>query len=347
VRSSGIEKRGFLFGRGHPFYEQRTPPSITEAAAALRQRGVPLAAQAALKALDDARSSPDEITHLVCTTTGDASNPSFDLSLMKMLGMENNGVERVLMGGVGCAGGLATVRAAANLLLASRACRRRARILIVALEVASPYFNFWFQEAQSTQNISLPAALFGDGAAALIMGYDGAQQVAGSTFPYSLRAFTSWTVPETMDEVRGDVHPSGWTAYLSPKLPALAAVAVPPALQSLLEASGLSHLNPEECDWALHPGGAAIIKQVGERMGLKDDDQLRGSWGVYAKHGNSSSVTVLGVLQALRGGKHAADTLAGSKPSHGDKPKEWTVAVAYGFGLTIEMALFHNGGHLC
>jgi type III polyketide synthase len=81
-------------------------------------------------------------------------------------------------------------------------------------------------------------------------------------------------------------------------------------------------LSPPDVDWALHPGGLAIIKLVQQNMGLTED-HLRASYDVYQNKGNSSSPTVLIVLDKLRRLGEGRDNV---------------IACSFGPGLTIEMA---------
>lgn len=78
-------------------------------------------------------------------------------------------------------------------------------------------------------------------------------------------------------------------------------------------------------DWALHPGGNAIIDGVAEVLQLSED-QLQASREIYRTRGNSSSASVLIVLDGLR---------SQSKKAH-------VVATSFGPGLAIEMALLRR-----
>ncbi|CAG8019858.1 unnamed protein product [Penicillium salamii] len=75
-------------------------------------------------------------------------------------------------------------------------------------------------------------------------------------------------------------------------------------------------------DWALHPGGRAIIDGAAEVLHLSED-QLRASREIYRTRGNSSSASVLIVLDRLRS----------------ESQKAHIAAASFGPGLTIEMAL--------
>jgi type III polyketide synthase len=84
-------------------------------------------------------------------------------------------------------------------------------------------------------------------------------------------------------------------------------------------------LGPGDFDWALHPGGQAIIKGAQQVLQLTDD-QLQASREIYRTRGNSSSATVLIVLDRLR-------TLG---------KREHIVATSFGPGMTIEMAMLRR-----
>lgn len=86
---------------------------------------------------------------------------------------------------------------------------------------------------------------------------------------------------------------------------------------------GLMSLQPADFDWALHPGGSAIIEGVRSSMSLAQE-HLRATHEIYRTRGNSSSPTVLAVLDMLR--------LMGSGREH-------VVAASFGPGLSIEMAM--------
>ncbi|KZW02173.1 thiolase-like protein [Exidia glandulosa HHB12029] len=307
-RKTGIEQRAFLYGKGHPFHASSTPPSIEAISDAFRNEAVPkLAVPAAQRALADAGITTHDLTHVVCTTVTDSSNPGFDVHLIDALGISDNGVERCLLAGIGCAGGLAALRAAANTVLARRG--ECVNVLVVAMEVVSGFKTMELAHAVSQGQLNVAVSLFSDCAAALVLTSRDLGPAA-----YRVLGFTSCTLPGTRDLLRYDVNPFGWKAIISPKLPQMTSTSVRPLFDDLLRACGLGHLRPEDVDWALHPGGAAILRACGETLGLNADDHLRASWSVYRKRGNSSSATVISVLQTLRGGQHAADTLA-ARPS--------------------------------
>lgn len=84
-----------------------------------------------------------------------------------------------------------------------------------------------------------------------------------------------------------------------------------------------AQLKPSSFDWAVHPGGATILRGAQQALNLTED-HLRASLKVYQSHGNSSSPTVLIVLDEMR---------------QMGEGREHVVATSFGPGMTIEMCL--------
>lgn len=95
------------------------------------------------------------------------------------------------------------------------------------------------------------------------------------------------------------------------------------------ESCGLPTLGPADFDWALHPGGKAIIDGVQRSMALSGQ-HLAASREIYRTRGNSSSSAVLAVLDLLR--------------SRGQGGREHVVAASFGPGMVIEMTMLRRCG---
>lgn len=117
---------------------------------------------------------------------------------------------------------------------------------------------------------------------------------------------------------------------LSKAVPTLATQAVVRMFDRLIAEyaayAGNTLLEPNDFDWALHPGGDAIIRGVQDQMSLTDE-RLRASRKIYRTTGNASSAAVLTVLDELRGMGEG---------------KENVVATSFGPGLSIEMAMLRR-----
>lgn len=146
-----------------------TPPTIDDLSRMFRTIGVDLTALACGKALQEAHLHAGDITHVVAVTCTNQGNPGYDLLVCQKLQLLP-GAQRVLLHGVGCAGGLSALRAAADLAAAASQKGRPARILVFACELCSLFFRAELQAAcQDGDNLHIAPALFSDAAAALVV----------------------------------------------------------------------------------------------------------------------------------------------------------------------------------
>jgi type III polyketide synthase len=81
----------------------------------------------------------------------------------------------------------------------------------------------------------------------------------------------------------------------------------------------------------LHPGGATILSGVEKAMNITPE-HMRASYDTYINHGNSSSATVISVMDRLR--QKDMDELA-----PGGKVKDFVVGCAFGPGIAVEMCM--------
>ncbi|KAJ7215563.1 type Iii polyketide Synthase [Mycena pura] len=325
---TGIKTRSQVVTGDHPLFTQPAIPSITQISELFTQEGVKLAVRAARDALADAGLQPRDVTHLVATTCTTSSNPGYDFHVARALGLPS-GVERVLLHGVGCAGGLAAVRLASRLCTSAEAGSGPVHVLVVACEVNSSFARSELECTDRDNEIRIGTVLFGDGAgAAVVSRSDDTAHPDRGAFEVVHCAHT--IIPDTTDILTFDVCPEGWKETISPRLPAVVGkwiptiyktllASVPPALAAQLPAS------PRDLDWPIHTGGAAFLRAAAEALAL-DQEHLRASWAVYAGHGNTSSSSVLAVLD----------------DSRRTQAREWAVSLAFGPGLVAEVVLLRR-----
>lgn len=98
-------------------------------------------------------------------------------------------------------------------------------------------------------------------------------------------------------------------------------------LKNLPNKSAFSTLpsNPKDVDWAVHPGGAAILSAIQTEMSI-ERDHMKASWEVYENHGNTSSASVLCVMDTVR-----------REPG-----REWVMSTAFGPGVAAEGVLLRR-----
>jgi predicted naringenin-chalcone synthase len=268
---------------------------------------LPLAREAALKALEDAQTAPESITHLVTVSCTGFSAPGFDVGLIKTLGLPA-GVERTHVGFMGCHGALNGLRVARSFVDA----QPQARVLLCAVEISSIHYYYCWDPKRMVGN-----ALFADGAAALVGGPGNSNQSDG----WRALANGSCVFADSEYAMTWSIGNYGFDMTLSAKIPNLIAAHLRPWLEQWLASLNLTIA--EVGSWAIHPGGPRVVSSVEEALGLPEKTAWA-SYEVLANCGNMSSPTVLFILNRLR-------------QKNAPRP---CVALGFGPGLTVEAALF-------
>ncbi|OBT66932.1 hypothetical protein VE03_04152 [Pseudogymnoascus sp. 23342-1-I1] len=335
---TGIDTRSSIGTTDDPLVNRRKAPNIAELSKIFMKEGVPLAVAAARKALTEAGLNVSDITHIVSTTCTNSSNPGFDHYVCKQLGISHT-VEKVLLHGIGCAGGLAALRTAANIALGSSFRRRPARILVMALEICTFLARSEMDSIDKFQETRIGISLFSDCAGSLVLSNGiGAECVEEPV--YELLGWEHKIIPDTDRDLGFNVHPLGWKVVLSPRVPKIAERAVEPIFQDLLlSVPGLppTYSTPDSFDWAMHPGGATILSGVEKAMGITPE-HMRASYDIYINHGNSSAATIISVMDRLRHKDMDACAPDG-------KAKDYVVGCAFGPGMAVEMCMLKR--NLC
>lgn len=330
-RYTGIETRSSIGTSTHPLVNNEEAPSIAELHQTFMSDGVPLAIEASRKAIAEAGINLSDITHIVATTCTDSANPGFDHFVAKGLGITHQ-IEKALLHGVGCSGGLAVLRTAANLALGHTARRKPARILCVALEVSTTMVRSELSSINETQETRIGICLFSDCGSAVVLSNGIGEKTSDPI--YELLGWEHKVVPETEADLGFDVDPAGWKVILSPRVPTLTAGTLRPTFAELMRDvpdMGSDYREAADFDWAMHPGGATILTGTETAMSITPE-HMRASYTTYINHGNSSSATIFSVLDKLR-----TKEMDGIAP--GGRPKEFVVGCAFGPGITVEMCM--------
>lgn len=332
-----IESRSAIKSPEDPFWSRSIAPDISELDEFFRKAGVNLAVQACKKALREAKMKAEDITHVVAVTCTNAGNPGFDLLVAEKLGLRPE-TDRTLLHGVGCAGGLSALRAAAAMAQSYSMRQRAARVLVFACEVCSVNVRCDMEEfLEQPDRIKVSPVLFSDAAASFVLCNELASDQVCDQSVYELIDWETQTMPNTSSVLEFMMNPIGFRATVAKEVPALVRKSIGPMFERLRTflppdselGRSKKEVRPMEFDWALHPGGIAILKVVESQLELREE-QLRASFEVYKNHGNSSSPTVLVVLDTLR------------KMGPG---RENVMACSFGPGMTIEMAMLRRVAH--
>jgi alkylresorcinol/alkylpyrone synthase len=268
---TGIERRHLA----RPVSWYGVPHDFPEKNAVYRETALDLASEAAARALDESGVARDEVGAVLFVSTTGLSTPSLDSHLIQRLDLPRTTV-RLPIWGLGCAGGAAGLARAANLATALGM-----PVLLVAVEICSATF---MHGDRSKSNL-IATALFGDGAAAVVLVPDGdGAEVIGAH---------SHLVEHSEDVMGWNLAVEGLQVVFSRSIPQLvrslaAGVASAAARDAGLDARDLAH-------YIFHPGGAKVLAAYAETFGL-GPERLRYASGVLRDYGNMSSPSVLFVL---------------------------------------------------
>lgn len=237
-----------------------------------------LFAEAATKALDAARVTPEEVDTIVTVSSTGIATPSLEARAMTRLGFRRD-VRRVPVFGLGCAGGVAGLALGAELA----AARPGSIVLVVTIELCSLAVRL--DEATKANMVAM--ALFADGAAAAVLaaGENGAARILDTghhTWPDTLRIM-GWRV----DSV-------GFGVIFDKSIPPFARDNLRPAVDRILAAQGLA---ADDIDrFVCHPGGRKVIESLEGALEL-DAGSLDHEREVLRRYANMSAPTALFVLE--------------------------------------------------
>jgi alkylresorcinol/alkylpyrone synthase len=303
VFDSGVETRHMAFPPDY-YLSKR---SFEERNAAYVEQGTALAEEAARECLDRAGVTADAVDHIFFVTTTGLATPSLDALLAPRLGLRKE-ARRWPLFGLGCAAG------AGGLIRADEVLRGnpKQRALVVSVELCGQVFAPGATNATDV----VGAALFGDGAAAVL--------VAGDDVPVTgprIEATRTELFADTKHIMGWDFTSDGMRLILSKDVGELVKHRLRPVVESLLRSAALAFRNLDY--WILHPGGRRIIDAYREAFEC-DDRLLRWTRNSLARVGNLSSASVLFTLK---------DVLDDARPSPGEKG----IIVALGPGFATEM----------
>lgn len=269
---AGIERR--QLARPLPWYD--VPRDFPSKNAVWQEAALQMGVEAAASALEQASTLASEIGTIVFVSSTGVATPSLDGRLIQRLGLSRASA-RLPVWGLGCAGG------AAGLAHAAALCRGTRRpVLMVAAEVCSATF---VHEDRSKSNL-IATALFGDGAAAVVLRPEG----PGAT----LLASHSHLIDESEDVMGWTLRETGLGVRFARSIPAIVRRVAPAFVADAAARIGASTSDLHH--FVLHPGGAKVLDAWGESLGLSGD-ALADASQTLRLHGNMSSPTVLFALE--------------------------------------------------
>ncbi|KAJ6851945.1 chalcone synthase C2 [Iris pallida] len=282
-----------------------------------------LGKEAATKAIKEWGQPKSKITHLIFCTTSGVDMPGADYQLTRLLGLRPS-VKRLMMYQQGCFAGGTVLRLAKDLAENNRG----ARVLVVCSEITAVTFR---GPSECHLDSLVGQALFGDGAAALIVGADPIENVERPLFEMVSAAQT--ILPDSEGAIDGHLREAGLTFHLLKDVPGIISKNIEKSLEEAFKPLGIADWN--SLFWIAHPGGPAILDQVEAKIGLKPE-KLRATRHVLSEFGNMSSACVLFILDEMR--KRSVEE---GNATTGEG-LEWGVLFGFGPGLTVETVVLHS-----
>lgn len=247
--------------------------------------------RAAREAVVNAGLDFAEIDAIVTVSTTGIATPSLDARLMARLPFRRD-VARLPIFGLGCAGGVLGLARGAALARAAPG----SRVLVLVVELCMLTFR---HGDQSKSNI-VAAALFGDGAAAAVIGpARSSPGPGGAGHGAPAPAFGpagEYTWPDSLDVMGWHVEDDGLGVLFSRDIPQLVRTLFRDALDGFL-AGHKMRIDLFDA-FVCHPGGAKVIDALEDIFALPRGG-LAAAREVLRDYGNMSAVTVLFVLERM------------------------------------------------
>jgi predicted naringenin-chalcone synthase len=299
--------------RFYPASPDGPPPGTKQRMTLYKEWSAKLAIAAASELFRETGTDPLAVTRLITISCTGFSAPNFDHELVLSLGLSPQ-IKRTHIGFMGCAAAVIGFTSAFEALRSAHGAE--GTVLLVAVELCSLHL-----QTNPTRDNILANMIFADGCGAALFASDAVRpakarlvETRSTLFPDS-REFMGW-----------EIGNHGFEMKLSSELPEIIATQAVPAVRAIMRNMGLE---PEGIrHWALHPGGRAILDALHSGLALTDD-QVAPSRAVLERYGNMSSASILFVLK---------EVFLRSRL----QPDDWLCAIAFGPGLTMELALFRG-----
>ena len=218
----------------------------------------------------------------------------------------------------GCAGGAVALARAGDYLKA----HPRGAALVLAIEFSS--LTFQARDASATNMVA--AALFADGAAAVVLLGDDHADSARSQIRFMSAA--SYFMADSLGAMGYEVVETGYKLVLDKRLPDFLRGRLRPMVLEFLRENEVRF--EDLSAFAVHPGGRKVMDVAEEELGLSSA-QLEPSRSVLRDHGNMSSATIVFVLERVL---------------HSLPPGGLALGIGFGPGFAIELSLWRGSGSL-
>ncbi len=283
-------------------------PTTENRMSVYQQHAVELGKNAALDCFGRYGRRPSNITHLIAVSCTGMYAPGLDIDLVQTLDLPTD-IERTAINFMGCYAAFNALKAADKIVRSEPT----STVLIVAVELCSIHL-----QKCSSEDAMVSNALFGDGAAAVLVGND------PSVPSLKMDAFYSDLYLDGREDMGWYIRDFGFEMKLTAEVPTHIKGGISELTHRLLTKMDVPL--SEISRYAIHPGGRKILDVIEEELSLKPEDNAPARH-VMKHYGNMSSPSVLFVLQHIMEGLDAADD------------GEHILSFAFGPGLTMESML--------
>lgn len=260
---------------------------------------------------------PNKIDKLITISCTGFFAPGLDYYLINEFNLPLN-VRRINIGFMGCAASIVGINSVFESVNKSENSSHN--ILLVSVELCSLHLHFNASKDNILANI-----IFADGcAAALFSQYPDPVLYKKLNSKLDIIDVKSILFKNSSELMGWKIGSYGFEMSLSSELPKIILNEAAPELINILNRKGLNIQQIKY--WALHPGGRAILDSLQKGLNLSDE-QMNASRNILLNYGNMSSPSILFVLKEIL-------------ENNNIKKDELCCAVAFGPGLTMEIALF-------
>jgi alkylresorcinol/alkylpyrone synthase len=306
--NAGIDQRHLA--RPPLFYLEHR--SLTARNRAYHQVACELGVAAVRDALDQAGVKPEEVDLIVDTSCTGVMIPALDAYIAGALGFRKD-VRRLPLTEAGCAAGATSLAFASDLL------RGRPEQVAVCVAVELPSLTLQLGDVSRANLIS--SAIFGDGAAALVVSN---REPTGPAIEHVDHRCVLF--PNSQDVMGFDLETEGFKIILSPRIPLLVKKHLRVEVDEFLATHGLSVTDLGF--FVAHPGGTKVLNNLRDVLEVEEAD-VAASRETLRRYGNLSSASVHFVAKELL-------------DNGGIEPGAFGLMIAMGPGFCAELALLRG-----
>ena len=276
-KNAGIDNRAIAM----PLDWYLEPQGLKERNAVYLKVANQLFVEATQIALAAAKISAAEVDTIVTISSSGIATPTLEARALIELGFRPD-ILRVPVFGLGCAGGISGLALGVQLAQA----KPGSVVLLVVVELCS----LWFHQDTLTKANIVASALFGDGAAAVVL------STARASNRHIMGTGVQHTWPSTLQIMGWDVNDSGLEVVFDRDIPPFIRRQIAPVMADFLKRLNLTRDGIVR--FGFHPGGIKVLEALESALEIKPGS-LDIERSVLRDHGNMSAPTVLFVLKRL------------------------------------------------